>query len=797
MNSVDLVEEASYSYMEYAMSTIISRALPDIRDGLKPVQRRIIYAMLEDGLHSGAPFVKSVSIVGDTLKKYHPHGDQTVYGSLVNMAQPFNFRYPLVAGQGNFGSINDPQSPAAPRYTEAKMTEYCEYCVKDIDNDVVDFVDNFDGRYKEPEVLPVMFPNLLCNGAVGIAVGMSTNIPPHNLCEVIDATIALIKNPSISVSKLMKHIKGPDFPTGGYVFGEGLEKVYEDGKGTITLQARVTEEERVDGGKNIVITELPYRVSPDKIEVKIAELRNSDDFYASNIIDIKNLTDSRRGTYMVVELKNDADMLAVLERLFNDTDLRVNFHIDMKVVSGGAPKNVGLKTILQSFIDFRRNIVTRLLGNKMRQAEAKLELQRGLLLVLKNINKVIKLIQKSDKKSDAISSLMREFNVSERQAEHILNMPIIRLMRTEREGVANTAKKLEEEIAEYKSILSSNESIDKYIIKELNDVKSRIGDDRRTHIVYDAEQNLSSLLDDEVVVVAVSGGGYIKKMKLPECGIKDSRQIFNIKGPFQYLNAAKNSQYLLFFSQNGKVYRYSVRDIMSYGVNDLGIHLNSLLAISNEERIHSIICPQEGGTVLLITKHGMIKRVMVEEYSGISREGKAINLDIDDELCRALYVLNANDDVVILTANGKVARYSVDNINISKLTSSSVKGISLDDGDYIVDVALAPLNGNNVIICTKKGFIKKTLLNEYPATLNRGGKGVVGIKLNDDDTAVSLHIDANGLVVLCSDGLIFDLPTEMKPMGRATKGKLNKLTNVDIVDCRSNNDTVKYISGDA
>lgn len=797
---VSLVEETSQSYMEYALSTIIARALPDIRDGLKPVQRRIIYAMLEDGLVPSAPYVKSVSIVGDTLKKYHPHGDQTVYGTLVNMEQPFNFRYPLVDGQGNFGSVNDPQSPAAPRYTEAKMTNYCLYCTQNVNDNIVNFLDNFDGRYKEPEVLPVPFPNLLCNGSIGIAVGMSTNIPPHNLGEVIDATIALIKKPNIQTNDLMKHIQGPDFPSGGYILGvDSIKEVYNDGKGAITLQAKISIEERVDGGKNIIINELPYRVSPDRIEIKISELASKEDNPISDIIDVKNLTDSKLGTHVVIELKKNANSDIVLERLFNETDLRTIFYIDMKVIDGNAPRVASLKSILQSFIDFRIEVVTKLLQNKLGKAEAAIHLQGGLAIILDGINKAVDLIQKASNRDEASKVLQKEFKLSFEQTDNVLNMPLSRLTKLGKKNIQEEMKSLQKEIDKYKNILSTNEKIKEYIIQELKNIKTVLADSRRSKIILQKPDviQLGDLVGEEQVVITVTKDGYIKKTSLNEYKIQKKGGTgalsLNAKeeDKLQDICIAKMNQDILFFTNSGTMYRQKIHRVPQVTRAARGIHINNLLTTDPEESVKAILIVDDdrlSDYLLLVTTRGKVKKTLMQEYS-LEKQRKSLNafsLSDGDEVCKILQVAD-DEDILILTNDGMVVRYPIKEIRASGRRAMGAQGITLSKGAFVVNASsVAPTSKMFMVIATQNGYGKKTNLTEYGANSNRGGKGVKAIDLKPKDFVVGMVIVHNKdqIILMTSGGkLLRHQCEELKETGRVTRGVfLMHLKNETLVD---------------
>ena len=795
---VDLVEETSRSYMEYALSTIISRALPDIRDGLKPVQRRIIYAMMEDGLYPEGPHVKCVSIVGDTLKKYHPHGDASVYGTLVNMEQPFNFRYPLVDGQGNFGSVNDAQSPAAPRYTEAKMTDYCKYCVSNIKEDVVDFIDNFDGRYQEPTVLPVPFPNLLCNGSLGIAVGMSTNIPPHNVSEVIDATVMLIKNPNLSVKDIMRYIKGPDFPSGAYIIGkEGIIEAYETGKGSIILQAKVGLEERSDGGKNLVITELPYRVSPDKIEIRIAELAKREENPLLDILEVKNLTDNNKGINLVVELRKDADIDVVVKRLLADTDLQTKFHIDMKVVENREPISAGLKHSLQAFIDFRVAVVTRLLKHRLHKHDDDIHLQEGLLLVLNKIKMVVDLIQSAADRKSASELLQKKLSLSSKQAEYVLDISLVRLTKMGKQSIKDLVDKLHKEAETYRKILSSKDSINDYIIEELNSIKKEIGDDRRTQVVSESEAiELENLSEKEEMLVVITRDGYIKKSLAQEYKNSKNQIVFNKKEQesIKEFFIGYENQRVLFFTNTGKMYEQEVRGIPLIERGRGGVHINSLLFLEGNEYIRqSLVFDNKGieGSLTFITNNGKVKRIDLKEFSqkGKNRSEVVFELTDGDEIYKVV-TSKENQDLCIATNKGYVVRYPISTIRLSSKKTMGSQGIDLTDGSLLVGAFCIKQESTDFIVAiTNNGYCKKTLASEYSSNSNRGGRGIKALSLNDEDELFALEIieDKKELSIITSASRVLTQNIgDIKVLNRVTKG-------IKIVDLEENEKIVDVV----
>jgi DNA gyrase subunit A len=785
-DNVDLVEEASKSYMEYALSTIVSRALPDIRDGLKPVQRRIIYAMMEDGLFPDASHVKCVSIVGDTLKKYHPHGDQTVYNTLVNMEQDFNFRYPLVDGQGNFGSINDSQNPAAPRYTEAKMTEYCKYCVSNIDENVVDFVENFDGRYQEPEVLPVPFPNILCNGSTGIAVGMSTNIPPHNLNEVIDATIELIKNPNLEIEDLMKYIQGPDFPSGAYILGtESINELYTEGKSTIVMQAKIMIEERTNGAKNIIITELPYRVSPDKIEIAITDLTKKEEDPISGISDIKNLSDNTRGIYLVIELKKDVNPDAVLSRLFNSTDLRSRFYADMKMIDNNEPTPANLKYILQAFIDFRVLVVTKMLQNRLSKNENEIHLQEGLSLVLDNINRAIDLIQDSKNRKSATKALRNEFGISNKQADYVLDISLSRLTQIGKKVVQDKVKELQKEIDKYKNILSDRDKINNFIIDNLTEIKNILGDKRKTKIIAEKPENINvkDLIGKEKMVITTTRDGYIKRTALNEYKLqqKGGKGVISLtkkeEDAIQELCIAQANQQMLFFTNKGKMYHQDIHRIPQVTRKARGIHVNNLLTIDKSEIVKAglVLDDNKNDYLISVTKKGRVKKTHLSEYS-LEKKRKGIlafKLSDDDEICKILQAVDRND-ICILTNDGMIVRYPIEKIKSSGRRAIGAQGIDLSKDAFVVDVqSVTPASRKYIVVVTSCGYGKKSALSEYNANVNRGGKGVKALDLEKDDEVAGMTIVTNQdqIVLISSEcKLLRHNSDNLKITGRVTKG---------------------------
>ena len=783
---MDIIEEASTSYMEYALSVIISRALPDIRDGLKPVQRRILYAMEQDSLYPTSPHVKSVSIVGDTLKKFHPHGDSSVYEAMVHMAQDFDYRYPLVDGQGNFGSLNNTDA-AAPRYTEARMSQHAFHCITNIKENVVDFVDNFDGRYQEPTVLPVEFPTLLCNGTFGIAVGMSSSIPSHNLNEVIDATIALIKNPNIKIEGLLKHIKGPDFPSGGYILGtDNIKEAYLEGTSILILQAKISIEDRGNNAKNLIVSELPHGVSSDKIETQISALKAQDDFVLG-VADVANLSDNKRGTHLVIEIAKNHNPDVVLKHLLEKTSLRINERVSMRVIDGGVPKIANLKDILQAFVEFRFDIVTKFTEHRLKQAEHTILIQEGFNVVLQDIDNAVAIIRKANDKAAASQSLQKKYKLTAEQVDRVLEMPLSRLTKMEISAIKKRIAELSEEIKEYKALLGDKKQIAKYIIAQLNNIKEELGDDRRSEIIDGEPEkvDVADLVGSENVVVSISKDGYVKRTPLSEYktqkrGGKGSTSSTISEEDFvSDVLIAPVNQGLLFFTNQSKVYYQDIYRIPQAARRAKGVHLNSVLVLGDGEVVKACVPIKDWGTedaLLLVTTKGVIKKTKISEYSSVVKRNKgliAFGLSDDDEICRVLSV-GEDSDIFIITQQGNCVRFASDIVRGSGRQASGVKGIQIGKNDIVIDAgAIEKKDKNYLLTISAQGKCKRSKLSEYAARLNRGGSGIKAVKLAKDDVVASIEVvspDDSIIVVTSANKTLRYQCSEIKETSRVTQG---------------------------
>ncbi len=784
-------EEMKISYLNYAMSVIVGRALPDVRDGLKPVQRRILYAMYEIGLQYGKPFKKSARIVGEVLGKYHPHGDSAVYDALVRMVQPFSLRYPLIDGQGNFGSI-DGDSAAAMRYTEARLAKISDEMLKDIDKDTVDFVPNFDESLKEPVVLPAAIPNLLVNGASGIAVGMATNIPPHNLAEVVDALIALIDNPAMTVSELMRYIKGPDFPTGALICGrEGIKQAYETGRGKITLRAKaVTEKHPKTSRVSLVITEIPYQVNKSNLLSAIAA--NVQARKIEGISDIRDESD-KEGLRIVLELKRDAQPEIVLNQLYKHTQLETTFGIIMLALVNGRPQILNLKEMLHQFILHRQEVIVRRTKFELEKAKRRAHILEGLKIAVENIDEIIEIIKKSKTTQEAKTKLINRFSLTEMQAQAILEMQLQRLVALERKRLEEEYLELIKKIEYLESILASDKKQMSIIREELLKIKEKYADPRRTEITSPAKElNIEDLIQEEDMVITLSHRGYIKRLSISSY----RRQGRGGKGVntaaakgddfIEHLFIAKTLDYLLFFTNKGRAYWLKVYEIPESSRQSRGRAIVNLLSLSHSERITAVLSLRdfkENERMCLITKNGVIKRVEARAFSNVRKGGIiAINLDKGDELVRVL-LTEGDGEIVLATANGMAIRFKEKDVREMGRQARGVKAINLKKGDYVVGAAVVE-KGKDLLTITSDGIAKRSGFEEYRLQ-HRGGAGIINIKLRpgakvvfamavDDNTEVMV-ITQKGMTVRCS-------VKDIRKTSRNTKGvRLIKMDEQDVL----------------
>ena len=786
---VAIEEEMKRSYIDYAMSVIVGRALPDVRDGLKPVHRRILYAMYELGLFHNRPYKKSARIVGEVLGKYHPHGDSAVYDALVRMVQDFSLRYPLIDGQGNFGSI-DGDAPAAMRYTEARLAEIAEEMLADIDKDTVDFVPNFDESLREPSVLPAKLPNLLVNGSSGIAVGMATNIPPHNLCEVCDAIALLIDNPDASLEELMQVIKGPDFPTGAFILGrEGIIKAYSTGRGTLRLRGRthIEDEKR---RKRIIITEIPYMVNKAKLIESIADLvRNKK---IEGISDIRDESD-REGMRIVLELRRNASAKVILNQLYKNTQLETTFGIINLVLVDGEPRVLNLRDTILEFIKHRKQVVTRRTRFELEKAEKRAHILEGLLIALKNIDAVIKLIRGSPGVAEAKAKLMERFSLTEAQAQAILDMRLQKLAKLEREKLAEEHRRLLKEIERLRSLLASEKRILQVVKRETLELKKKYGDERRTEIVANAREiSLEDLIAREEMVVTITQGGYIKR--LPVSTYRQQRRggrgIVGVEAKEDQVKdiyVASTHDYMLFFSNRGKVYWRKVYEIPTAGRYSRGKAMVNLIEEAAEERITATLAVSdfsEERYVFFATKLGRVKKTPLSAFGNPRKGGiLAISLDEGDELVE-VELTDGRQEVLLATRYGKAIRFSEQEVRPMGRAAKGVTGITLRRKDEVVGVEVVK-PGTTILAVTENGYGKRTPIEEYPLQ-RRGGKGVINIipsVRNGLVVGVLSVLDSDEVVLTSAKGVVIRLKAkEISVMGRNTQGvRLMKLEEGDRV----------------
>ena len=777
-----IVDEMKESFIDYSMSVIVARALPDARDGLKPVHRRILYSMSEIGLGPGRPYKKSATVVGDVLGKYHPHGDTAVYDAMVRMVQPFSLRYPLVDGQGNFGSI-DGDSAAAYRYTEARMAAIAAEMLADIDKDTVDYQPNFDDRLQEPTVLPARIPNLLVNGASGIAVGMATNIPPHNLREVVGGLIALIDDPEIDLPGLRKHIKGPDFPTGGYIYGtQGIQEAYETGRGKVIMRARASTEIKDNGRERIIITEIPYQVNKTRVIEQIADLVR-----AKRITDISDLRDEsdRDGMRVVIELKTTAQNAdVVLNQLYNHTQLQQTFGIINLALVDNVPKEMSLKEMLERFLDHRHEVVVRRSKFDLEQAEDRLHIVDGLRIAVDNIDEVVQLIRKSGDTDTARAGLMEKFDLSERQAQAILDMRLARLTGLEREKLEEEYQELLKTIARLKELLGSKRLRMEAIKDELREIAHKYGDERRTEIqAGGADISMEDLIAEEDMVVTISHTGYIKRIAastyrrqrrggrgVTGMGTKDDDWI-------ERLYVASTHDYLLVFTEQGKCHWLKVYDIPQGGRASRGRPIVNVLETSPDDNVADVIPVREFDDqhyVITASKLGQVKKTVLSAYGNPRRGGIiGMKLDAGDRVISA-QLTDGTNDIVLATRRGQAIRFAEDEVRDMGRDTMGVRGITLEGkDDGVLDMVVVKNESNALLSVTENGYGKRTLISDYRVT-HRGGKGIKTLNPTPKTgplVAVKEVVEQDELMIVSSGGIIIRLPIQgIRIMGRATQG---------------------------
>ncbi|HFI0449740.1 TPA: DNA gyrase subunit A [Streptococcus suis] len=802
--TVNLTNEMKSSFIDYAMSVIVSRALPDVRDGLKPVHRRILYGMNELGITPDKPHKKSARITGDVMGKYHPHGDSAIYEAMVRMAQWWSYRHMLVDGHGNFGSM-DGDGAAAQRYTEARMSKIALEMLRDINKNTVNFADNYDASEREPEVLPARFPNLLVNGTTGIAVGMATNIPPHNLGETIEAVKLVMDNPEVTTREIMEVLPGPDFPTGALVMGKsGIHRAYETGKGSITLRSRTEIEEYGNGRERIVVTEFPYMVNKSKVQehiVKLVQEKRIDGITA--VRDESN----REGVRFVIEVRRDASANVILNNLFKQTQLQTNFSFNMLAIQNGVPKILSIRQILESYIEHQKEVVTRRTQFDKEKAEARAHILEGLLIALDHIDEVIRIIRNSETDAVAQAELMEKFDLSERQSQAILDMRLRRLTGLERDKIQSEYDELIALIADLADILAKPERVVTIIKEELDEVKRKYADPRRTELMVGEVLSLEDedLIEETDVLITLSNQGYIKRLAQDEfqaqkrggrgvqgTGVKDDDFV-------RELVSTSTHDRLLFFTNKGRVYRLKGYEIPEYGRTAKGLPVVNLLKLEENESIQTIINvtkDQEADSYLFFaTRQGVVKRTSVSEFANIRQSGlKALNLKEDDELIN-VFLTNGQADVIMGTKFGYSVRFTETDVRNMGRTATGVRGINLREGDQLVGATMVS-DDQEVLVLTEKGFGKRTPASEYP-TKGRGGKGIKTLKVAEKNGSLAGLTTVSGdedIMVITDTGVIIRTSVaNISQTGRATMGvkvmRLNdeaKIMTFALVDAAEN-----------
>jgi len=775
---IGLEEEIQRSYLDYAMSVIVGRALPDVRDGLKPVHRRILWSMLESGLRPDRPHRKSVSAVGEVLKKYHPHGDQSVYDALVRMAQDWSLRAPLIDGHGNFGSI-DGDPPAAYRYTEARLAPMALELLRDIEAETVDFVPNFDGYEQEPLVLPSRFPNLLVNGAGGIAVGMATNIPPHNLGEVIDAVAHFLDNPESTPEELMRFVKGPDFPTGAVVMGkQGIKDMYETGRGSIKVRAVAHIEEGSAGRSKIVVTELPYQVNKARVAEKIAELAN-----AGRLKEVADVRDesNKEGMRLVIYTKRAANPQVVLNQLYRHTQLQDNFGAIMLALVDNVPRTLNLAELVGYYVDHQVDVVTRRTQYELRRAEERDHIVQGLLIALQNLDEVIKIIRGSKDADEARTKLMATFKLSEVQANHILDMPLRRLTRLAREELEQEHKDLLAKIKALKTLLKDPKKIRALIKEELLEIRARFADARRTQLKADVgDLDVEDLIAEEDVVITVSRAGYVKRQPI-DAFKRQGRGGKGVIGAnlkeedvIKHVFTTTTHHWMLFFTSKGKVYRVKVHEIPESGRTARGTYAANLVGVAGDERVNAVIDLKEydeGRLLLFATRGGMVKKTVLPEYDSPRTGLAAINLKEGDELVDVL-LTDGKDDVILVSRKGQAIRFRESLVRPMGRQTAGVIGMRLAEDDEVIALGVVS-EGEELISVTQQGYGKRSPLKDYPVK-GRGGKGVIGHTLTRKTGLLAgafVGTKDQDLFTISSSGKVQRVPaSDIRRVGRASQG---------------------------
>ncbi|MEG2457813.1 MAG: DNA gyrase subunit A [Bacilli bacterium] len=799
LNEVNIKDEMETSFLNYSMSVIVSRALPDLRDGLKPVHRRILYSMFECGYTGDKPYQKSAKTVGYVMGNYHPHGDSAIYESLVRMAQPFSYRYTLVDGHGNFGSI-DGYGAAAMRYTEARLSKISLELLRDINKDTVDFENSFDDSRKEPSVLPSRFPNIIVNGTMGIAVGMATNIPPHNLKEVINGCVAYIDNPEITTIELMQYIKGPDFPTGATILGNsGIKKAYEEGKGSITIRGKAEIKEHDNGKSEILITELPYQVNKISFRQRIAELVN--DKTIEGIIELHDETNLVDGIKIRIELKRDANANVILNQLYKHTQLQTSYGINFLMLHEGQPKTLGLKSILEYYIDYQKTVIFRRTKFDLDKAQRRAHILEGYKIALDHIDEVIKLIRAAKSDEEAKKGLMDKFGLSDIQSEAILEMKLRRLTGLERDKVEEELKEIMLLIDKLTEILGSEEKVLQIVKEELLEIRDKYGDERRTAIDMTAIEFIEdeSLIPEENIIITITNKNYIKRIA-SDTYKTQNRGGVGIKGMstndedfVEKLITLTTHDYILFFSNKGKVYRLKGYEIPEYSRQSKGLPIVNLIQIDKDETINTVIKVERDHTykyLVFATKSGLVKRTDLSEFDNIRQTGKiAITLKEDDELI-AVKKTDGNSQILMCSTKGRMVRFNENEVRVMGRNASGVRGIRLID-DYCVAAEISE-EDKLILVVTEKGYGKKTKIEEYRET-KRGSKGVKTINVTDKNGNVvgfkSVEEDKD-LFIITNSGIVIRLSiSKVSLMGRVTQGvrlinlkEENQVSSISIID---------------
>ena len=801
---IDIKQEMQSAYIDYSMSVIVARALPDVRDGFKPVHRRVLFGMDKLGNTSDKPYKKSARIVGDVLGKYHPLGDSSVYFALVRMAQPWSLRYPLVDGQGNFGSV-DGDSPAAMRYTEARLSRIAEEMLRDIEKDTVDFTPNFDNTLEEPTVLPTRIPNLLVNGASGIAVGMATNMPPHNLSECIDASVALIDDRELTVEDLMQYIKAPDFPTGGIIYGfAGVKDAFETGRGRIVIRAKAEiEVDSTTGRETIVVSEIPYAVNKSELIKKIADLVEE-----KRLEGISNINDEsdRAGMRIVIEVKRDANASVILNKLFKMTDLQSSFSVNNIALVNGRPQTLNLKQLLEAFVDHRHEVVIRRTRFDLAKAEERAHILEGLIIASDHIDEVVKLIRSSRTREEAKTRLMERFSLSEKQAQAIVDMRLGQLTGLDQDKLRNEYAEVEKMIAYYKEILADESVCMKVVKDELLEIKEKYGDERKTEIIYSSEEfNAEDFYADDEMIITISHMGYIKRTPLSEFRAQNRGGV-GAKGSntreedfIEYIYPASMHNYMLFFTQKGKCYWLKVYEIPEGAKNSKGRAIQNMLNIESDDKVNAFIRVKKlqdpeynmSHNLLFCTRKGVIKKTKLEAYSRPRQNGvNAITIREDDQVIQ-VRLTTGDSQIIIANKNGRAIRFHESAVREMGRNATGVKGMTLDDnGDEVVGmICVNDPEKETIMVVSEQGYGKRSLIEDYRIT-NRGGKGVKTLNITDKTgclVAIKCVTDENDLVIINKSGITLRMKVaDVRVMGRATQG-------VRLINLEKRNDEIASV----